>query len=68
MHCIIDPAYSIIGEFGIVYKGHIVKSHRYSIDEYLAIKTLKGNLRLPTGSDISVTNHYTCTSLAYKKA
>ena len=33
---------TIIGEFGIVYKGYIKKSDSYSIEEYLAIKTLKG--------------------------
>ena len=31
-----------IGEFGIVYKGYIKKSDSHSIEEYLAIKTLKG--------------------------
>ena len=33
------------GEFGIVFKGYIVKSHpeqSTSFDEYLAIKILKG--------------------------
>ena len=29
------------GEFGIVYKGYIIKSNG-SIDDYLAVKTLKG--------------------------
>ena len=32
----------ILGEFGIVYKGYIMKSSTKSVDEYLAIKTLKG--------------------------
>ena len=31
-----------VGEFGIVYKGYVKKSDSHSIDEYLAIKTLKG--------------------------
>lgn len=31
-----------IGEFGIVYKGYIKKNDPHSIEEYLAIKTLKG--------------------------
>ena len=30
------------GEFGIVYKGYLIKSHGESFDEYLAVKTLKG--------------------------
>ena len=34
--------YYILGEFGIVYKGYIKNSDLYSIEEYLAIKTLKG--------------------------
>ena len=38
---------NISGEFGIVYKGHMVKGHGQSVDEYLAVKTLKGNT-LPT--------------------
>ena len=33
-----------LGEFGIVYKGYIKKSDSHSIEEYLAIKTLKGML------------------------
>ena len=32
----------ISGEFGIVYKGYIKKGDITSVDEYLAIKTLKG--------------------------
>ena len=37
--------YSItLGEFGIVYKGYIRKSDSHLIEEYLAIKTLKGML------------------------
>ena len=40
-----------IGEFGIVYKGYIKKSDSNSIEEYLAIKTLKGML---TGKDIII--------------
>ena len=35
---------SVLGEFGIVYKGYITKSDSHSIEEYLAIKTLKGML------------------------
>ena len=31
-----------VGEIGIVYKGYVKKSDSHSIDEYLAIKTLKG--------------------------
>lgn len=31
----------VIGEYGIVYKGYIIKDGE-SFDEYLAIKTLKG--------------------------
>ena len=31
-----------LGEFGIVYKGYIKKGDENSVDEYLAIKTLKG--------------------------
>ena len=31
------------GEFGIVYKGYIKIGNTKSMDEYLAIKTLKGN-------------------------
>ena len=31
-----------LGEFGIVYKGYVKKSDSHSIEEYLAIKTLKG--------------------------
>jgi hypothetical protein len=33
---------AILGEFGIVYKGYIKRSDSNSINEYLAIKTLKG--------------------------
>ena len=33
---------SLSGEFGIVYKGYIKKGDTNSLDEYLAIKTLKG--------------------------
>jgi hypothetical protein len=33
-----------LGEFGIVYKGYIKTSDSHSIEEYLAIKTLKGML------------------------
>ena len=33
---------SISGEFGIVYKGYIKKGDSHSVEEYLAIKTLKG--------------------------
>ena len=31
-----------LGEFGIVYKGYIMKGRTKAVDEYLAIKTLKG--------------------------
>ena len=34
----------MLGEFGIVYKGYVKKGDSYSIEEYLAIKTLKGML------------------------
>lgn len=30
------------GEFGIVYKGHVIKEHGDSITDVVAIKTLKG--------------------------
>ena len=32
----------VLGEFGIVYKGYIIKGNTKAVDEYLAIKTLKG--------------------------
>ena len=35
---------SFSGEFGIVYKGYIKKGESDGIEEYLAIKTLKGML------------------------
>ena len=33
-----------LGEFGIIYKGHMIKHHNNGqyLDEYIAIKTLKG--------------------------
>ena len=34
----------VLGEFGIVYKGYIRRSDSHSIEEYMAIKTLKGML------------------------
>ena len=32
----------VLGEYGIVYKGYIMKGNTKAADEYLAIKTLKG--------------------------
>ena len=32
-----------LGEFGVVYKGHLVKDQGQVIIETVAIKTLKGN-------------------------
>ena len=34
----------VLGEFGVVYKGYVKKGDSHSIEEYLAIKTLKGML------------------------
>ena len=31
------------GEFGVVYKGHLVKHHGQVVTETVAVKTLKGN-------------------------
>ena len=33
---------AILGEFGVVYKGHIVKDLGQTVTEVVAIKTLKG--------------------------
>ena len=35
--------WSTLGECGIVYKGHTAKSLGQPVDEYFAVKTLKGN-------------------------
>ena len=32
----------MLGEFGVVYKGHIVKDLGQTVTEVVAIKTLKG--------------------------
>ena len=39
-----------VGEFGIVYKGYIMKGQRHSFEEYLAIKTLKGEMHMQDDS------------------
>ena len=45
IHTLCPCRYSFfLGEFGIVYKGHMIKHHNNGqyLDEYIAIKTLKG--------------------------
>ena len=35
--------YITSGEFGVVYKGHLIKDQGQVVTETVAIKTLKGN-------------------------
>ena len=45
------------GEYGIVYKGYIINRDGESFDEFLAIKTLKGELRSLALHHQSITAH-----------
>ena len=42
--CFSTVEISISGEFGVVYKGHILKGQGQIVSEIVAIKTLKGNI------------------------
>ena len=38
--------YTIIGEFGIVYKGYIIKEQGNIVTDTVAVKTLKGIIHI----------------------
>ena len=42
MQWVIITYYTIIGEFGIVYKGYIIKKQGNIVTDTVAVKTLKG--------------------------
>ena len=43
MHSMTFLFYILVGEFGIVYKGYIVKQQGSIVTDTVAIKTLKGD-------------------------